>query len=210
MQLSSGRILLPIWWAPQVWRGGYVSFYLYSDDEGKTWTEAKGKVGIPEDKRSGLAGAQEPSVVELKDGSLLMVLRANLGKIYKAHSHDEGETWTKATPTELDAPNSEHLVKRIPKTGNLLLVWNHDKPYKSAPSLPRSRLTAAISTDEGQSWTHFRDIEHHAGYDCASPAVTFVEDEALITYYYGNRADNHGWESVKLKIVPISWFYDSN
>ena len=45
------------------------------------------------------------------------------------------------------------------------------------------------------------------GYDCAYPAVTFREDEALITYYYGNRADNSGWYSVKLKIVPISWFY---
>ena len=46
MQLSSGRILLPIWWAPRGKRGGYVSFCLYSDDEGKTWTEAKGKVSI--------------------------------------------------------------------------------------------------------------------------------------------------------------------
>ena len=206
LRLSTGRILLPTWWIPQRGEGGYIAFCYYSDDEGQTWTEAKGKVEIPEDKARGLAGAQEPSIVELNDGSLFMVLRTNLAKIYKCHSHDAGETWTKPTPTELDAPNSEHLVVRIPTTGDLLLVWNHTKPFISN-SLPRTPLSSAISRDEGETWSNFRDIENHVGYDCAYPAVTFLDDEALITYYYGNRTDNHGWESVKLKIVPISWFY---
>ena len=135
-----------------------------------------------------------------------MILRTNLGKGYKCHSHDAGETWTKPTATALDAPNSEHLVVRIPTTGDLLLVWNHIKPFINN-SLPRNPLTAAISKDEGETWTNFRDIENHVGYDCAYPAVTVLDDEALVTYYYGNRADNHGWESVKLKIFPIDWFY---
>ena len=151
-------------------------------------------------------GIMEPSIVELKDGSLLMVLRSNLGKVYQAFSKDQGNTWSKAEPTRLDAPAAEHLLARIPTTGDLLLVWNHTKPTINN-SLPRTPLTSAISRDEGRSWTHFRDIETHVGYDCAYPAVTFLEDEALITYYYGNRADTPGWYSVKLKIVPIGWLY---
>ncbi len=211
LRLSSGRILVPTWWSPFKGRGDhYETFCYYSDDEGKTWKEGAGKVDVAEPREieltRSLNGAMEPSIVELKDGSLLMVLRTNLGKVYKAYSQDQGDTWSEAEPTRLDAPAAEHLLKRIAKTGDLLLVWNHTRPTINN-SLPRTPLTSAISRDEGKTWTHFRDIETHVGYDCAYPAVTFSEDEALITYYYGNRADNPGWYSVKLKIVPISWFY---
>ncbi len=211
VRLSSGRILVPTWWSHFKRKGDhYKTFCYFSDDEGKTWSEGAGEVDVPEprevERTRSLNGAMEPSIVELKDGSLLMVLRSNLGKVYQAFSKDQGNTWSKAEPTRLDAPAAEHLLARIPTTGDLLLVWNHTKPTINN-SLPRTPLTSAISRDEGRSWTHFRDIETHVGYDCAYPAVTFLEDEALITYYYGNRADTPGWYSVKLKIVPINWFY---
>ena len=67
LRLSTGRILLPTWWTNDKNKGRYIAFCYYSDDEGQTWTEAKRKVEIPEDKHSGLSGAQEPAIVELQD-----------------------------------------------------------------------------------------------------------------------------------------------
>ena len=69
-QHSSGRIILPVHSGPFYGSGDhYKAYCLYSDDGGKTWQESRKKNDLP--KR----GAEEPSVVELENGSLLAVLR---------------------------------------------------------------------------------------------------------------------------------------
>ncbi len=92
VRLKSGRILLP---AFDGWVRGAVlrSFVLYSDDEGKSW-----KKGGDADIR-GLApndrfGADEPAVVERKDGRVMMLIRTDLGLIAKSYSGDGGLTWS--------------------------------------------------------------------------------------------------------------------
>ena len=85
------------------------------------------------------------------------------------------------------------------------MVWNHNRDLEHHHQGERNPLTAAISKDEGQTWEHIKDIENHIGYDSAYAAVTFVDDEALVTYY--TRATSTYQESVKLKILSIEWFY---
>ena len=67
-------------------------------------------------------------------------------------------------------------------------------------------LTAAISPNEGQTWTNFRDVDNRADYDAAYPSVTFVGDEALVAYYSRSRRWKRDSE-VALRIYNIDQFY---
>ena len=200
LQLRSGRILLPAHHGVFHGRGDhYQALCYYSDDDGQTWKPSEVRMDLP--KR----GAEEPSIVELQDGSLLAVIRNSLGAVYKSHSDDSGESWAPPESTGLAAPASPPLLKQIPTTGDLLLIWNHNADLGHPHQGDRNPLTAAISKDEGKTWENIKDIENHLGYDSAYAAVTFVDNEALVTYYTRSAA-TYG-ESVKLKIFSIDWFY---
>ena len=81
-----GCIILPCFSSP-VWGRGdhYRAFCLYSDDEGETWQESRTKMDAPS------RGAEEPAVIERRDGSLLAILRTTVGKLYRGWSTDAGE-----------------------------------------------------------------------------------------------------------------------
>ena len=204
---SSGRIILPCHWGKFYGRGDhYNAFCLYSDDEGRTWQASRKKVDLP--KR----GAEEPGIVELNDGSLLSMMRTTLGKVYRSVSTDRGETWSDAEATDLPSPSSANCIKRIPKTGDLVFVWNNATPEALAiPGAtsyhhPRNPLTAAISKDEGRTWRNLRDVERREGYVSGYPSISFVGDEALVTYYHSSRSMSRDTE-LKLKIFDTEWFY---
>ena len=205
LRLTSGRILLPAhgWAGERDYRDGIreglESFIFYSDDDCHTWHRSDDTMTAPG------RGAHEPSIVELRDGRLLCLLRTTQACIYKSFSDDQGTHWTVPEPTPLPAPDSPPLVKRIPSTGDLLLIWNH---VASRTGRPRTPLTAAISRDEGETWGNFRNIDDRPDPDfhAAYAAVTFRGDEALVTYYTRNAAWARDTE-VTLKILPIEWFY---
>ena len=152
LQLSTGRILMPAHHGEVYGKGDHYQALCYSsDDEGETWKPSEIKMDLP--KR----GAEEPYIVELKDGSLLAVMRNSLGAVYKSSSNDGGENWSEPVSTGLTAPPSPPLLKRIPVRGDLLLIWNN------SPNA-RNPLSSAISKDEGGTWENIKDIEYHIGY----------------------------------------------
>jgi sialidase-1 len=200
LRLTTGRIVVPCFVSPIVWQEGehFRAFCFYSDDDGHTWQRSENTMDLPG------RGAEEPMVVELKDGSLYCILRSTLGKVFKAISRDGGVTWDDPAPTGLVSCESEAFITCIPSTGNLLMLWNNIDTPKNRP---RNPLTAAVSHDEGATWSNFRDIENRAGFDSGYPAVTFVGDEALVTYYHASRSMARDcW--LELKVYPVSWFYE--
>ena len=208
VRLSSGRILLPTHGGPGLeWRGGknavgdyetvLHSFVFYSDDEFKTWKMSENTMTAPD------RGCHEPTIVELRDGRLLCFLRTTLGRIFKAFSDDGGVTWSKPVATELKAPDSPPLLKRIPTTGDLLLLWNNVESDRNWPRIP---LTSAISKDEGDTWTNLQDLDNRLHRDAAYAAVTFLNDEALVTYYSRDRDWSRDCE-ITLRIYDIDQFY---
>lgn len=69
------------------------------------------------------------------------------------------------------------------------------------------KVFKSISRDEGVTWTSFKDGENRAGFDNGCPAVTFLDDEALITHYRASRSMARDcW--LELKIYPIAWLYE--
>jgi len=115
LQLPGGRILLPTFqsdaWFP------FDAFCYYSDDDGKTWQVSKTKMQLPGH------GAQEPSLVLLKSGKLLAVLRTSLGSVYKSYSVDEGEDL------------AEHQDHRGSKPGSQFDAGHHFRRRRSPTDL---------------------------------------------------------------------------
>ncbi len=202
IQLRGGRILMPLFFTTDYRVDPHIrSRVYYSDDDGATWHSGKTILDVPGHK----AGAQEPGVVELKDGRILLWVRTGQGKIYRAISTDRGETFTQPEPTDIDSPLSPQSIKRIPSTGDLLLVWN----YSTSRRFP---LSTAVSHDEGRSWTNFRNLDQDPAHTYAYTSIAFLKDRALFTYYAGPPPHARGdtrW-SLKLKAVPPGWFYDAN
>ena len=150
-------------------------------------------------------GAHEPTIVELKDGRLLCFLRTTTGRLHRAFSEGQGETWTEPEKTDFPAPDSEAFVTRIPSTGDLLLVWNN---VESHTNWPRTPLTAAISRDEGQTWGCFRDIDDRPDYDAAYPHVYFHKGEAIVTYYTRLTKQWARDSGVTMKVFGVAQFYE--
>ncbi len=186
LRLKSGRILL------EAWEGGDSYCYL-SDDDGRTWRESQ-RVK-PGD------GSWEPACIELKDGRVLMLMRTGLGGQYQSLSADGGATWSTPAPTQLAGTAAPVSISRVPTTGDLLAIWNHNPGTADAQNRNRNPLTAAISRDEGQTWEQFRNIEDAPDDAWAYPAVTWVNQEALLTYF-----NYKGGHSLLLKILPATWF----
>ena len=183
IRLRSGRILL------EAWEGGDSYCYL-SDDDGDTWRES-GRV------RPSGGECWEPACIELKDGRVMMLIRTQLGGQFKSISTDGGETWSAALATPLAGTAAPVSVSRIPTTGDLLAIWNHNPGAKD-----RNPLTSAVSKDEGETWQSLRNVEEGPGDAWAYPAVTWAGENALLTYF-----NYKGGLSLFLKIIPAAWFY---
>lgn len=197
IQLSTGRILAPVEYEVSFTsgdHGGYVSYTVYSDDGGYSWWESKNMVEmLPVE-------AQEPHVVELKDGRVLMLMRTYSGSVARAYSDDKGETWSQGemVPELPLPPNSSALnVKRIPSTGDLLLVRSSSGPKE--PPHRRTPFVSVISTDDGATWTHERVIAGDPEDDYGYPGLTFVGDMALVVY--------HQRDGLHVARIGVDWFY---
>jgi len=205
LRLSTGRVLLPAhgpyaekYIGGAAYRGGGLhSFVFYSDDGFKTVKRSSDSMTATG------RGCHEPTIVELNDGRLYCLMRNTNQRQYFSISSDGGDHWTKPAPTVLASPESPALVKRIPATGHLLVLWNN---VASKSNWPRTPLTAAISKDEGQTWERFHDIDNRPDYDAAYPSVTFVGNEALVAYYSRSTKWKRDSE-VTLRIYKIDQFY---
>jgi sialidase-1 len=207
IQLSSGRILAPVEWTPEVWsaREHIRTVMFYSDDGGRSWARAPGEVDVP--KR----GAMEPGVVELRDGRLLQIIRTQLGQVYKSYSSDGGLTWGEPEPLGVAAPEAPSTIERIPTTGHLVLFYNPTVDLNADHCGTRCPLSVAISRDEGMTWEHTADLETDCTHTYAYLSCTFIGDRALLTYYVSGFPLPGGVTGLSQTLVslPVSALYGS-
>ena len=229
------------------------SFCYYSSDKGRTWTKSHGTIVVWKDNGfGGMWPADEPCMIELSDGDLMMFFRTTLGRLYTSRSGpvktevpppfwrpDRRETitgvtgayWEYALPTPLAAAYTPCRIRRIPSTGDLLIVWNQVTADEIAGSYSRCRMSSAISTDDGATWQHYRTIDRTvlAPAGRVEPqrepgmarAIDFVGeipgDWGHLDYpnigFLGDRVVV-SWNSTvsgpRLLIAPASWFYQND
>lgn len=191
-ELNHGTVRMPMplrsrkrWVVPCQYRqkdGKHDLVVFYSDDDGKTWKRIV--LGtIPE--HEAIAPHQgvrwqnhgiEPSIVELSDGRLWIIIRTSQDNHYQAFSDDGGETWTKPEPSRFYGTITMPTFFRL-NDGRIILFWCNTTPlpeldHDKQPELTkwerqglgedlftnRDAFHAAISADEGKTWTGFREV----------------------------------------------------
>lgn len=200
IQLKNGRIVIPtsLHKTPGVeWSNKGTLRCYFSDDNGLTWQSGEA-VPAPDSIIT-----QEPGLVALKDGNLMMFIRASGGFQYQAFSSDQGETWSYAEPTSIKSPISPASMKRIPKTGDILLVWNNNGA--KGPGYfkgKRTPLTLAISKDEGKTWQQEKNIEDDPDGTFCYTAIHFTNDHVLLGYGVGASLS-----SSYIRRLSVDWIY---
>ncbi len=202
VQLRSGRILLPVslhdFSGPSPGVGRVMCYY--SDDGGSTWAKS---AEAPNPDHIVL---QEPGVVELKNGDLMMFIRTDANVQYFSFSKDGGEHWTQVEPGNIRSPLSPASIERIPATGDLLLVWNNNT-QKGRDGGKRTPFNAAISTDEGKTWEKMKTLESNPdGWYCYT-AIEFVGDHVLLGHCAGDRKKNNGLATTQITRLSNEWLY---
>jgi sialidase-1 len=168
----------------------------------------------------------EGKIEEIKDGRLLMVMRTQLGSVFKSISDDGGVTWSKAQTSGLIAPESCPGLKRIPHTGDLLLIWNNSlfDPWFDHSGV-RSPLTIAISRDDGLTWEKIKNIETDPEWEFTNPAAIVTRNGEILVAYeaskyesltgpgHGNSRQTTGRVGrdrmhLKLAVMDLNWLYE--
>ena len=135
-----------------------------------------------------------------------MIVRTQLGEIYASFSNDRGESWSSAKPWGVRSPESPATLRRIPATGDLLLVWNPVYDAGAGHGGKRTPLVAAVSTDEGRTWSAPRTLEDRTDQEYAYTSLTFFESRVLLSYYVAD--DSTGRISTRFRSLPLNWFYE--
>lgn len=151
-----------------------------SDDDGHTWrpsfleTVGPHPVSWPDRGMRWENFVVEPTVIELNDGRLWMLLRTSTDHLYEAFSEDGGEHWTTPRPSRFYAHKTMPTLHRL-ADGRMLLLWTNsailpedhrhlsmDEQERLARSTHaftnRDVLHAAISNDDGVTWRGFREL----------------------------------------------------
>ena len=163
----------------------------YSDDNGKTW-KASTEVANP-----GKIVTQEPGMVELKNGNILMYARTTANVQYFSYSKDQGETWSDVEPGNLKSPCSPATIARIPSTGDLLVVWNDNGVDQN-----RTPLNIAVSKDDGKTWINKKILENNPKGSYCYNAIHFIENDVILGYF--------DWSNVwiTVKKINLDWIYN--
>lgn len=169
---------------------------LRSSDGGRTWSPS---ADITVDRPM---GADEPAIVELKDGSVFMIVRTGGPRPFEVISRDRGKNWAKPRESGFDGHNSPSALLRL-KDGAILRVW--DLSTKN-----RYPLVAAISTDECQTWSQPKvltkpviDKDGQPSYRTACyPSAAQADDGTILIVWWetGNFGSRLGYAR-----FPRSW-----
>ncbi len=204
-RLRGGRILLS---CREYIDGVRQPYALYSDDDGQTWQagELVPAADLTPDqiRRQNI---NEPSVAEIPDGRLIMMMRSVAGGHFFACSSDQGQTWSKPYLSPLRGIVAPPHINSIPGAGDLLAIW-------SRGLTERSPLHAAISRDGGQTWGPVKLLDRSEYHGYGYTSVTFVKGRALITtmrYPLFPSLERFtvepGYTDLLYLSLPLEWFY---
>ena len=178
--LSDGDYLLPIYHEtgadPEFTAADTTSLFLRFDPKKAEWSESN--------RVRSRMGNLQPAVVELAPNELLAFCRRGGdykprkdGFVVRTESHDGGKTWSDGVETKFPNPNAAVELIRL-RNGHLLFVYNDSFN-------DRTPLTAAISTDNGKTFPHHRNLAEGDG-DFGYPTAIQTADGKIHVSYTSN------------------------
>lgn len=206
-QLRDGRIVYPFCFLTNV-RSQFAISVMYSDDDGKAWSRSK---SILTTGGGGFeSGASEPTVVELKNGRLWMLIRAQTGVLWESLSDDHGETWSSARGSMLPSSNAPATALRM-RNGDIAVAWNAHVRSNYA----RQSLVVGLTSD-GQTFQGLRELDLTDFTDDPSasiphttyPFLTETSDgELAVSYNKGNWSRHNRPTFAK---IDTKWLTEKN
>ena len=156
IRLRDGTLFVGVSWDTVVDRQGqstqsgsdYKIGAIVSADKGESWQFIGELHAAYRDDVIAIGGVDEPSYVELDDGSICLLARTGAGRLYQARSGDGGKTWSEATPTEIRVQDSPSAMCRL-KTGEVL-VLGQDAEI--------GQMCIWLSTDDCHTWSGPRQL----------------------------------------------------
>ncbi|MFT4689836.1 MAG: sialidase-1 [Limisphaerales bacterium] len=189
IQTKTGRLVCPVAlhntaaYAKPDWDGTLMCYF--SDDKGVSWRRSQSVLkGVkPDGKRITF---QEPGVVELADGRIMLFVRTGEGSQYLAWSKDGGNTWSQPQASNIRSPKSPATIERIPGRKDLLMAWNDHSDIPTTLKGKRTPLAVAVSSDSGKTWKRRHVLEDDPnGWYCYI-AMCFVEGKVLLGHCAGD------------------------
>ncbi len=149
---------------------------LISNDEGRRWTKSA--------SISPTAGWAENNVVELSDGRLVMLIRADgTGCLMRSESIDRGRSWSQPERTGIPNPGTKFRLHRL-NTGRIVLIHN---PNPNCGV--RNPLALWASDDDMTTWFHKRILTDFPG-QLQYPDGFVDEEEGYVHFAFDyNRHD---------------------
>lgn len=129
-------------------------------------------------------GLLEPTMVELADGTLVMLMRAEWGGfLWRSDSADGGLTWSPAVQTDIPNPTTKPYMMRLPD-GRIALFHNAAGGVVGRKAR-RDPLSIWISDDELNSWSVREDVI--TGDQLAYPDAKVLADGRIAMVYDRDR-----------------------
>lgn len=155
---------------------------LFSRDEGETWTAFPGPVLplIREGKRKWVWS--EPTVLELADGDIAMLLRfCGTGSLYRSTFHRDTKNFDEALPTDIPNPANKPKLLRM-EDGRIALLHT---PCAVQGFAGRNPLSVWFSKDEMKTFSDRHVISDFPGAFCYPDGV--AEGEHILFSIEHNR-----------------------
>lgn len=205
------------------------SFTYISDDDGLTWKQSN-VVSAPDHTGGGFHkgirwnhGAVEPTVLELKNGMLWMIMRTAQDTHYSAYSEDGGLTWGASEPSPFYGTITMPTIGRL-KDGRILFLWCNTTPLSERAEANgvwddvftnRDAIHAAISEDEGKTWIGMRELylnpqRNAADYASAQGIDKGVHQSQFIEVEPGKILVSLGQNKLhrSMLLFDVNWLYE--
>ena len=250
VQISGGRWICTMEWVDEhTVEGKYLRDYhpvvMYSDDDGDSWktifldSVPRFEVVWPHKGPRWENNGGEPSMAELSDGRLMMLIRTSQNYFYVSYSNDRGENWTKPMPSPFHGTLTTPFLLRL-QDSRVIAFWNNTQPLAEMdktrywPPIGKEGINgtwedvftnrdanhAAITEDGGKSWIGFRELALNEVRNAAdfrttgsmlSSADKSVHQFQAMELPYGKILVSYGQNesSRRLAIFDVNWLYET-